>query len=125
MSANVGERKFTISGTYRMLNIGSFEEVFLQRSYFMGENKLDRVLLSLLRLIDVSPLIEDYQGKTFVLDKVNLEKKIRMHTNHSIRYRYKTEKRDRDFPFSIFVSNTVSNLIVSMESILWFSMTER
>jgi len=97
MSANVGERKFTISGTYRMLNIGSFEEVFLQRSYFMGENKLDRVLLSLLRLIDVSPLIEDYQGKTFVLDKVNLEKKIRMHTNHSIRYRYKTEKRDRDF----------------------------
>lgn len=86
------------------LNVLSFEESFLNKSYFSGENKLDRVLLSLLHLIDARSSdgkklshLEDYEGFTYLINMKNFITKIRKHPNKSIRYRYKVESKARDF----------------------------
>jgi hypothetical protein len=86
------------------LNIQTFENDFLKKSYFLGENKLDRVLLSLLHLIDARSSkreklshLEDYKGFTYLINKKSFAMKIRKHTNKSIGFRYKIESEQRDF----------------------------
>lgn len=92
-----------------MLNIGSFEESFLKRAFFAGENKLDLVLLSLLHLINAKSSsgvtitrIEDYKGLSVLINTQNFAKKIRTHTNKSIRFRYKKESSVRGFSPLLF-----------------------
>lgn len=72
--------------------------------YFAGENKLDRVLMSLLHLIDARSLsgkklttFEDYEGFGYLINTQNFAMKIRKHTNKSIQYRYKMESREKNF----------------------------
>lgn len=85
------------------LDIGSwiektFEDKFLRKAFFLGENDLDRVLLSLHRHIsDGKSSIEDFEGKTILINRVNFEKKIRLNPNKSIRFRYNLDKEKRDF----------------------------
>lgn len=92
-----------MSGSAR-LNVFSFEDAFLKKSYFSGENKLDRVLLSLLHLIDAKSSsgkklshLEDYEGFTYLINVKRFEMKAQKHPNKSIQYRYKVESKARDF----------------------------
>jgi hypothetical protein len=56
------------------LDVETFESLFLRKGYFLGENKLDRVLLSLLHLRDVC-LLEEYQGFSYLINEKNFGKK--------------------------------------------------
>lgn len=82
------------------LNIESFEDSFLKKAYFLGENKLDRVLLSLLHQIDECST-EEHEGLTYLVCKKNFKKKINKMPK-SIGYRYKKESLDRNFHFVRF-----------------------
>lgn len=86
------------------VDIGSFEDNFLNKSYFLGENKLDHVLLSLLHLIDAKSIdgrkacrVFDYQGFTYLVNVRNLITKISKNANSSIRFRYRKESTDKNF----------------------------
>jgi hypothetical protein len=92
-----GGGKATMSGVLE-LDIETFEKAFLKDAYFLGENKLDRVLMSLLhRLDDGVSSIEDSGGLSFLIDRGNFTRKVRANANKSIRYRYKIEKEKRGF----------------------------
>jgi hypothetical protein len=89
------------------LDIESFESALLKDAYFLGENKLDRVLMSLLhRLDDKESSFEDRDGLSFLIDKKNFSKKVRLHANKSIRYRLKVEKLKQGSKFSYLAFST-------------------
>lgn len=99
-------KKATKSGVLR-LDIESFEQRFLTKAYFLGENKLDRVLTSLLHLTNCAgSSIEDTEFSPFsvLMNKENFSRKIRLNANKSIRYRYKIEKQKKGFsPFQFSI----------------------
>lgn len=77
------------------LNMESFEDTYLKNAFFMGEHKLDRALLSLLHLIDdKSSKIEEYKGRSFLIQKRRFVLKTSKHPNKSVRHRYKREFSD-------------------------------
>ncbi|APG77197.1 RNA-dependent RNA polymerase [Hubei narna-like virus 12] len=82
------------------LDVETFESLFLKRGYFLGENKLDRVLLSLLHLKDVC-LQEEYLGVTYLINRDHFGKKTRQESK-LVAYRYKIESRDEGFSFVRF-----------------------
>lgn len=86
------------------MNIETFEQAFLKKAYFLGENKLDRVLMSLLHLSDarsaegkvISQMV-DYEGRGYLINLRHFAKKISVHTCKSIRYRFKVESKASNF----------------------------
>jgi hypothetical protein len=87
-----------------VLDIGSFEASLLSKGYFLGENKLDRVLTSLLHLSDarsatgkrVSSMV-DFEGDGYLINRPNFEKKISKYACKSVRHRFKREIAAKDF----------------------------
>jgi hypothetical protein len=87
----------TTSGVLK-LDIETFEKRFLSKAFFLGENKLDRVLTSLLHMIDCAgSSIEDIGDFSVLMNRKNFNRKIRVNANKSIRYRYKVESSKKDF----------------------------
>jgi len=85
------------------LNVETFEQAFFKKAYFLGEHKLDRVLMSLLHLLDAkSSTIEDIDGLTVLTNRKNFDMKIRKHANSSIRYRFKQESSHYKFSYADF-----------------------
>lgn len=83
------------------LNVETFEGAFFRKAYFLGEHKLDQVLLSLLHLIDAkSSIVEDIEGITVITNSKNFDMRIRKHTNKSIRTHYNLEKQRLKEKFS-------------------------
>jgi len=88
---NDAARKAAPGRSFGLDDVPTFEKAFLKKAYFMGENKLDRVLLSLLHLRDVSS-IETWKGKTYLYQEKRLSYKIKQ-TSKSIFDRYRKEKQ--------------------------------
>jgi len=80
------------------LDIETFEKRFLSKAFFLGENKLDRVLTSLLHLVDCAgSSMEDIGDFSVLLNRENFNRKLRVNANKSIRYRYKIESSEKGF----------------------------
>jgi hypothetical protein len=82
------------------LDVETFESLFLKRGYFLGENKLDRVLLSLLHLKDVC-LQEEYLGVTYLINREHFGKKTKQESK-IVAYSYKIERIEEGFSFVRF-----------------------
>lgn len=70
------------------VGVPPFEEVFLMKAYFMGENRLDRILYSLLHLLDVCVRYE-HQGLTYLINRKNFERNVRNNYSRQISNHFK------------------------------------
>lgn len=86
----------------------SFEKVFFKGSFFRGEHQLDRVLKSLLTLVDSCKSYE-YKGRTILIDCANARRKI-LKQNTLVVDRFKTTRKREKGKFS-FLKFMVENSI--------------
>nr|UJQ92776.1 MAG: putative RNA-dependent RNA polymerase [Narnaviridae sp.] len=65
------------------VDVSTFEDAFLLKAFFLGENRLDRVLYSLLHLLDVCAVYQ-HRGLTYLINRENLRRRIRDTCSKSI-----------------------------------------
>jgi hypothetical protein len=84
------------AGSVELCGTQTFEDIFLKKSFFMGESNLDPALMSLLHLIDdPRTKILSFQGLDYLIDQRHLDLKIRQSPNKTVKCRFREWKVDK------------------------------
>lgn len=86
----------------------SFEDLFFKKTYFRGEHQLDRVLKSLLTLVDSCAQYE-HKGRTILIDRANARRNILRQTTPIVdRFKLMRKREGKDFNFLKFlITNSI------------------
>jgi hypothetical protein len=86
----------------------SFEDLFFKKTFFRAEHQLDRVLKSLLALVDTCAQYE-HNGRTILIDRANARRNILKQTTPVVdRFKLMRKREGKDFNFLQFlVTNSI------------------